>query len=198
MEFYTYAHTKPDGTVFYVGKGTHRRAWKTHRRNDHWKAIVKKYGGFSVEILSYWDKEQDAFLHEAFLIDCFKSMGLSLANKTSGGEGASGYKHSDETKEKMKHITSEETKRKISLARKGRYAGKNHPRFGKPVSEETRQKIRQSNLGGKNSPNTRRIKLKDEIFIGVQSLADYEKVHYKTIAHRIKANPAKWGYEVLV
>ena len=194
--FYTYAHYKPNGTIFYIGKGTGRRAWKTHRRNSHWKAIVKKHGSFNVEILANWETEKEAFCHEVLLIDCFKDMGYSLANKTNGGEGSSGYKHSDETKLKMKHSVSEETKKKISIARKGKYTGEKHPLFGKLVSEKTREKMRLANSGGHNNPKTRKIKFKGELFIGIQSLSNFEKVHYKTIAYRIKTNPTKWGYEV--
>ena len=195
--FYTYAHTKPDGTIFYIGKGVKRRAWKTHNRNSHWKSIVQKYGNFNVEILANWKTEEEAFKHEMLLIDCFKDLGYLLANKTNGGEGASGYKHSDETKLKMKHKTSEETKQKISIARKGKYSGKNHPRFGKVVSKEIREKMRIANKGGANNPKTRKIKLNNVIFTGIQTLADFQKLHYKTVAYRIKTNPEKWGYEVL-
>jgi hypothetical protein len=195
--FYTYAHTKPDGTIFYIGKGSKRRAWKTHKRNSHWKSIVKKYEDFGVEILAHWSTEKEAFDHEVLLIESFTDLGYSLANKTSGGEGASGYKHSDIVKLKMKHTTSEETKKKISIARKSKYTGKNHPRFGKPVYEKTREKMRIVNLGGFNNPNTKRIKFNEILFTGIQTLADFEKVHYKTISYRIRTNPTKWKYEVI-
>lgn len=196
--FYTYAHTKPDGSIFYIGKGSKRRAWKTHRRNNHWKSVVEKHGNFGVEILANWKTEEEAFDHEMFLINCFKEMGHLLTNKTDGGEGASGYKHSEKTKLKMKHVTSKETKQKISLARQGKYAGKNHSRYGVVVTEETRQKMRVANTGGKNNPNTRQIKFKGVVFTGVQTLADFENVHYKTIVYRIRTNPEKWEYEVMV
>jgi hypothetical protein len=195
--FYTYAHAKPDGTIFYIGKGTGRRAWSTKSRNSHWKNIVGKYKDYGVEILANWDTEKEAFSHEVLLISCFKDLGYSLTNKTNGGDGASGYKHSEETKLKMMHITSEKTKLKISKARKDKYSKKNHPRFGQIVSKETREKMRTANAGGLNNPKTRKIKLNDKIFIGIQTLADFEKLHYKTIAYRIKTNPRKWGYEVL-
>lgn len=195
--FYTYIHTKPNGDIFYVGKGTHRRAWKTHRRNSHWKSIVQKHGSFSVQILANWETEQEAFSHEMLLINCFKDMGYLLANKTNGGEGASGYKHSDNTKLKMKHSVSEETKKKISIARKGKYAGENHPLFGKPLSEKTKEKISIANMGGHNNPKTKKIKFNGILYTGIQSLADFQKVHYKTIMYRIKTNPVKHGYEVV-
>lgn len=45
----------------------------------------------------------------------------------------------------MKH--SEETKLKMSKSRKGRFGGKNHPQWGKPMSEKTKEKLRQANIG---------------------------------------------------
>ena len=32
MSFVTYAHTKPDGTIFYIGKGVERRAYQTRSK----------------------------------------------------------------------------------------------------------------------------------------------------------------------
>lgn len=98
--FLTYAHFKPDGTLFYIGKGSQKRAYAKDNRNQHWLSIVKKHG-FQVETLAKWDNESDALLHEQFLIACFKDMGHKLANATNGGEGVSGHKHSAEAKAKM-------------------------------------------------------------------------------------------------
>lgn len=50
---------------------------------------------------------------------------------------------------------SDETKRKISEARKGKYCGKNHPCYGKPRSKESKEKQREKMKGrydGKNNP----------------------------------------------
>ena len=72
--YYVYLHKKPNGEVFYVGKGTKLRAWSKHGRNEHWNNIVKKYGEFAVEIVkdyfttvrqfpvgSWWDISLDFF-----------------------------------------------------------------------------------------------------------------------------------------
>lgn len=97
---YTYLHRRNDtGAVFYVGKGLGRRALQKCGRNDRWNKIVAKHG-FSVEILAPWPSEAEAFAHEIFLIATFREMGVDLANYSDGGEGASGHKHSDETKAK--------------------------------------------------------------------------------------------------
>ena len=46
---------------------------------------------------------------------------------------------------------SEETKKKISESRKGKYCGENSKNFGKPRSEETKKKISDANTNGKTS-----------------------------------------------
>jgi hypothetical protein len=98
MQFYTYAHYKPNGEIFYIGKGQHGRAFRSHGRNPHWKSIVQKHGSFKVEILARWKLESEAHEHEVFLIDTFKKMDVNLANITLGGEGVSGLLHCGETK----------------------------------------------------------------------------------------------------
>jgi len=94
--FYTYAHTKPDGAIFYIGKGKGARHADKHHRNRYWKFVVQKHGGFQSEILANWDTEAEAFDHEKLLISCFRDMGYKLANFTDGGEGSSGYKYTEE------------------------------------------------------------------------------------------------------
>jgi hypothetical protein len=98
--FCTYSHHKPDGTLFYIGKGSLKRAHAKDNRNPYWKNIVAKHG-YKVEVLAQWPTEAEAFEHEKFLISCFRDMGFTLANITSGGDGVSGHKHSSETKAKL-------------------------------------------------------------------------------------------------
>ncbi|RAZ47421.1 hypothetical protein DP175_03995 [Polynucleobacter paneuropaeus] len=56
MDFYTYAHKKPDGSIFYIGQGStkYKRAYSTKGRNKHWHNVVNKHG-YEVEILAYWE-----------------------------------------------------------------------------------------------------------------------------------------------
>lgn len=97
-EFYTYFHTRNDtGAVFYVGKGKGRRAYEKARDNPHWSRTVAKHG-HQVHVALSGLSEEDAFSHERFLIQCFKDLGVVLVNVTDGGEGASGLKHREETK----------------------------------------------------------------------------------------------------
>ena len=142
VKYYTYIHCRPDGIPFYVGKGIHYRTTEFARRNQHHKNIVAKYGKENIQIIAFKkDSEESAFKSEIRLIRMLRNAGFELANRTNGGEGVSGYKHTkdacikmsldrignkhtDEQREKIaKSISgikrSVETRLKISLARKG-------------------------------------------------------------------------------
>jgi len=73
MSYYVYAHTKPDQTVFYVGKGTRGRAWSTHGRNTHWQRTVAKYG-HNVMLLAEGLTQEQAVEEEAAIIAYFKPL----------------------------------------------------------------------------------------------------------------------------
>lgn len=92
-QFYVYVHSKPDGTIFYVGKGHGRRAYDfaPSRRSLHHINIVRKYGRehIGVAILPQSD-EGAAFAFERELIAMLKTHGVKLINITDGGEGAAG------------------------------------------------------------------------------------------------------------
>jgi hypothetical protein len=128
VKYYVYAYLREDNTPFYIGKGQDTRIDRKHRftippRNRR-------------RILCYFEQEQDAFEHEMFLISFYgrKDLGTGiLRNMTDGGEGASGYKHTDEAKEV------------IGDAKRGE---KNH-NYGKSLSTDTRNRISKS-LTGEN------------------------------------------------
>jgi len=100
MSFYTYAHSSPQGKIFYIGKGMNDRAFAFSDRSHDWKRAVIHHSGVAVKILAHWDTEEEAFEHEKVLIDCFKDMNYTLVNLTGGGKGPYGYKQSEETKRK--------------------------------------------------------------------------------------------------
>ena len=115
MQFYTYVHRRQDDNlIFYVGKGQKRRAWSKKGRNKHWHNTVKKHG-YVVEIWNYFLSEKDAFEDEMKLIsnmpDCMK-----LTNLTLGGEGMSGYKYTEQQREKKRQISLGAKYRAISLS----------------------------------------------------------------------------------
>jgi len=141
-DFYVYVHRRAtDGRVFYVGKGTADRAWlKSSRKNSHWHRIVAKYGR-TVEIVQYGMQEWWALEFECELISFYGKS--NLANFTDGGEGSSGFLHSDKTKHKLSMLAknrSIEYKSKLSKAL-----------IGKKASDATRKKLSDSHIGMKRT-----------------------------------------------
>lgn len=107
-DFYVYEHIRlDDGSVFYVGKGRHRRFKSTNGRNQYWRRVVKKCGGFEFRFVAKNLSESEAFDLEVSHIDRLKKSGVKLTNLTNGGEGPSGI------------IPTDEHKRKISIAKTG-------------------------------------------------------------------------------
>ena len=108
QSFYVYLHKKPDGTVFYVGKGSRSRAWRKDNRNLHWQHVVAKHE-YTVEILASDLSEDAAFILEVETIAIFRKQG-HLVNMTDGGEGSSGYMMPEEVKRRLSHAHKASTK----------------------------------------------------------------------------------------
>lgn len=97
--YYVYLHKRPDGSVFYVGKGKDRRAWDKQNRNPHWHHIVNKHGGYDVEILKSDLTEEESLELEIKVIEEF---GIeNLANIILGGSGTTGLVHTEDTRKRM-------------------------------------------------------------------------------------------------
>lgn len=155
--FYVYEHIRNDtNKVFYVGKGSGKRAFNTRGRSEYWKRVVNKANGFTVRIVKDSLEEELAFLVEVERIDQLKRLGVILVNSTIGGEGASGCVRSEETKQKISNLhkgkpKSEEHRKKLSEAKKG----SKNPNFGKPKTKDIKEKISKSNTGKKMSESTK-------------------------------------------
>lgn len=163
--YYVYAHRKAsDGFVFYIGKGTGKRAWSSFQRNEKWKKTVE-VNGFWVDMIRENMPQCCALSLESATI--FATGKRYLCNIMNGGIGRNGWSHSEEARAKIsaankgKSITekarlalrindgrpmSEEQKRKLSLRKKGIKLG--------PPSEETKRKISQSHMGLRPSKET--------------------------------------------
>jgi hypothetical protein len=85
-DYYVYAHKKPNGHIFYVGKGSGIRQHQTGNRNAYWKRIVKKHG-YSPMILEKNLTEKEAYDKEIVWIKHYKETGQCDANFTNGGDG---------------------------------------------------------------------------------------------------------------
>jgi len=152
--YYTYAYLREDGTPYYIGKGSKNRIYQNNGRFCN-KPKDKSRIIFLKQNLT----EEKAFKHEKYMIAVFgrKDLGTGiLHNRTDGGEGSSGIVLSEQTKKIMSEAKKGKTKtkehrRKISEANKG----KNNPFYGKIRTEESRKKQSESRKGkysGENHP----------------------------------------------
>lgn len=165
MRYFIYIHTCPNGKK-YIGVTTHKPEYrwnngKGYKRNEHFYQAIQKYGWDNIDHKVFETvSESTMFFWEKILIHYYKSNDKRYGyNNSYGGEGGNigykmtseqrkkcgrkkGYKVSDETREKISnaklgHITTEDTKRKISESSKGRIS----PRKGVKLSDETKVKI---------------------------------------------------------
>ena len=163
---YTYLHCRPDGTPFYVGKGTANRVKRTHARNKHYGHITTKYGRGNILIGSLeCSSDAIAFELEEGMIKCFRRMGVELANYNDGGEGfvqgnipwnkgktdcfndEARAKISASAKEQMNSPERREINRQAMLG--------NTYRKGSTHTSETIEKMRISSTGYKASDETK-------------------------------------------
>ena len=128
--FYTYAYLREDRTPYYIGKGQGRRI--SNRQKKDMKSPKDKS---RIIYLKQNLTEEEAFRYEKYMIAVFgrKDLGTGiLRNRTDGGDGMSGFTH------------SEETRKKISEKNKGRKLTEEHKQklkeANKNQSEETRRK----------------------------------------------------------
>jgi len=146
-EYYTYAYLREDGTPYYVGKGRGKRAYD---KNRHCVYVPAKE---RILFLKQNLTEDEAFKHEIYMIAVFGRKDLQtgiLRNLTNGGEGCSGYKHTEESLLKLSSIKkgkkiSEETRNKMSIAQKGR-----------TFSDETKKRMSKGSKGIRHSEKTKK------------------------------------------
>lgn len=148
---YVYFHRKSsDGSVFYVGIGNGRRAYRKSRRSEIWNRFVNKYG-LIVDIVDSNITIDEAKKLEIKYIKEFGRISNKtgcLVNLTDGGDGRYGYKCSEETKLKMSNAQmgkkhTEETKRVIRENTIKREAWKHLPRS---KSESHRKSLSESRI----------------------------------------------------
>ena len=172
--YYVYAYIRLDtNTYFYIGKGKNNRYLRLDNRKQHFMNIINKVP-YEVKILYSNLTEKQAFqlemnlihhlvFNEGYTID-IKGYGKSekhLVNCTWGGEGTSGLsiKQSQETIQRRveKNRGQKRTEEQIEHLREGmRKRLENNPhsidnfkysRLGVEVSEETREKISEWQIG---------------------------------------------------
>ncbi len=177
--YYVYHYLREDGTPYYVGKGKADRAYKPHNVPvPPADRII-----FVARDLTESQALQLEIENIAFYGRKDNNTGI-LRNLTNGGEGASGFVHNEQTKNTMRliktgksrkpfsesHIAnmkkaqsnrSDETKARMSEARKGKSKTQEHrnkisiANKQRIVTRETKDKIRKANTGKILSEDTK-------------------------------------------
>lgn len=116
-KFYVYVHRRAtDGSIFYVGKGSGRRRWRTRDgRNQYWKRVERKHG-FVPEIILSGLTEECAWCAERILISSLPR----LTNLAIGGGGPAGYKMTPEQLEARRRPQSPSHAAKSRVAKLGK------------------------------------------------------------------------------
>lgn len=194
QRYYTYVYTDPRKPgrytynnfvsflyePFYIGKGTGARMYSHLTRNGKHPLVQRlqkiRNEGYQMEtfimkLRTSMNEYQALYCSECFFISIigrqFTNNG-PLLNMTDGGDGRhgnTGWKHSDETIQKMRatHIGmghNEETRKKLSEAHTGKTLSDEHKRkigaksLGQTHKPESIEKMRQKKIGTKHSAET--------------------------------------------
>jgi len=101
MQFYSYLWLREDGTPYYVGKGSGNRAFV--RGSHHCSPPKDKSRILIFPMLN----EAEAIESEIAIITLFgrKDLGIGcLRNFTDGGDGLSGFRHADKTRQHLREV----------------------------------------------------------------------------------------------
>lgn len=152
--YYIYRITNKINGKTYIGQHRYKELDDEYMGSGVYLAKAKKkYGieNFEKEIIyssiQYKETADDV---ERFAIAKERALGKAEYNIANGGGGNAGYKHSEETRRKISEAQkgkklSEETRRKVSEGNKGKY-----------VSEETKRKISEAKKGKHLTEETKR------------------------------------------
>lgn len=221
--FYIYKITNLINGKIYIGKTySIRIRWSAHKSDarcytptTHLYRAMNKYGfkNFKIEELATFNTEKECLLAETAYIKKYHSNDRNIGyNLTEGGEGSSGYKHTEETKKLMgaiKKITfvgennpffgkthTPETRKKMSVAASKRIGNKN-PFYGKKHSEKSKQLMSNNQKGKSASISSEDIKdikyKKKTLKMTYKEIAVQYGMHWKTISKAARGNGA---YEV--
>lgn len=146
-KFILYMHISPSNKR-YIGITSQlpRERWQNglgYRNNTHFTNAIKKYGWDNFEHIILFEglTKEEAELMEKCYIALYDTMNDEKGyNKTKGGSGTLGYQWTNEDRE----------------IRRSRYSGEGNPFYGKQHSEETKKKISEAKRGTKLSEEHKR------------------------------------------
>ena len=180
--------------IEYRFKG-HRSAYR--RKHSLLYEAMREFGfeNFSISVLEHGEDDSIRYEREKYYIDKLNTMNPDIGyNMTIGGTGTIGYEFTEEDKKKVSlagmrrkptkkmiermrnlHLgkkLSEETKKKISESRIGKYTGEDNPFYGRHHTEETKRKaVEAKKKLGLLAP-VRGINLKTGEIVEFESLSD--------------------------
>ena len=157
MKYTVYYHKFPNGKMYFGQtcrdvKKRWRNGGKGYKGQTFMWNAIQKYGWYNIEhrIISIGLDKDEADFQEMFYISAYRTNEPEYGyNITSGGDGAVGIKFSDEAKKKIseankgKHL-SDEHKKKLSESKKGK-----HP------SDEARKKMSEARCKWLENPENR-------------------------------------------
>ena len=186
-----------------LDKGTHHSIYLQRAFN--------KYGSaqFIMEVLFLCKKEYLLYYEQQLIYELHPSYNMNPLAASNRG-----YKWTEESRAKARraqlgnknalgHKHSNESKRAISISRKGKCVGADNGMFGKTHTEEARNKIREFHLGRKLSDTTRKkmsekkkikVKIKNKMYSSIQEAAEILHIPYATLWRWI--NKGKEDYEI--
>ena len=190
MTYYVYKITNNNNGKYYIGKTNDlEKRWYNHvycalvnKENTYFYNAIRKYGAanFTIEQIEECKTEEIVLEREIFWINELHANKRNIGyNMTDGGDGMSGFIHSEESKQKQREKMlgrkhSPEHNKKISESNKGKIVsqevkdkiskanlGENNGMFGKSITEKTRKKLSDFQSTRLRKPLTEEHKMKN-------------------------------------
>ena len=208
---------KQTNEIVYVGKDSHLNKQIRHKAHHHQsnkdmqtinKVLQSNPNRYTYQVLNWNVTDQDTL--NALEVQHIRQLNPKF-NFTDGGDGALGYKHTKEAKEKLRKLhtglkASPETRKKLSEIHSGEnhhyYGayGPKHGKYGKNISDESKIRIsKPQNTSGYFRVSIRKgdKRYKDRILYRYLYYVDGKQkeitsVDINVLEEKVKAKGLKW------